>query len=284
MEYFLYGIFFLSGAAALTFETIWFRLAGLVFGNSVWSVSLILGGFMGGLALGNGLVSRFGDRVKRPVAFYAWVELAIAITGMSLVIILPIFEKWLTPIFRPFLDTPWALNILRLNLSFLLIVIPTTAMGATLPLLVKTLYRNIGNFGLVLGRLYGVNTLGAVLGALSGELFLIKYMGIRGTGLMAALLNFIAAFCSLRIAKHFDMHAIAERKTENILAEKVPVSFKAKRFLLAAFLSGGIILALEVVWFRFLLLFRSGTSFLFALMLSIILRDRDRGINFILVV
>src|SRR5688572_31045813 len=58
-------IFFLSGAAALLFETLWFRLAGLVFGNSVWAASLVLASFMGGLALGNTLAARYGPRLRR---------------------------------------------------------------------------------------------------------------------------------------------------------------------------------------------------------------------------
>ena len=58
MSRILYAIFFLSGAAALLFETLWFRQAGLAFGNSVWASSLVLSSFMAGLALGNGLARR----------------------------------------------------------------------------------------------------------------------------------------------------------------------------------------------------------------------------------
>ena len=55
-------IFFLSGAAALLFETLWFRQAGLVFGNSVWASSLVLASFMAGLALGNALAGALRRR------------------------------------------------------------------------------------------------------------------------------------------------------------------------------------------------------------------------------
>ena len=64
-------IAFVSGAAALLFETLWFRQASLSFGNSEWASSLVLSSFMAGLALGNGLVARFGARSARPVRFYA---------------------------------------------------------------------------------------------------------------------------------------------------------------------------------------------------------------------
>jgi hypothetical protein len=46
-------VFVLSGASALLFESVWFRLAGLALGNSVWATSLVLAGFMAGLGLGN---------------------------------------------------------------------------------------------------------------------------------------------------------------------------------------------------------------------------------------
>ena len=67
-------LFFLSGASALTFETLWFHQAGLALGNSVWASSLVLAGFMGGLGLGNGLAAGFGDRVGGPVRAYAGLE------------------------------------------------------------------------------------------------------------------------------------------------------------------------------------------------------------------
>ena len=72
-------IFFFSGASALIFESLWFRLAGLSLGNSVWSASLVLAAFMGGLALGNGLVARLHRRVLHPVRLYATLEFAIGI-------------------------------------------------------------------------------------------------------------------------------------------------------------------------------------------------------------
>ena len=70
-------------------------------------------------------------------------------------------------------------------LAFGLMVVPTTAMGATLPLLVRAAVAR-SNFGAVLGRLYGWNTLGAVFGAPIGEVALIEWWGIRGAALGAA--------------------------------------------------------------------------------------------------
>ena len=85
----LVPIFFLSGIAGLTFETLWFRLAGLSLGNSVWSASLVLAAFMGGLTLGNGLVARFHSRIAHPIKLYARLELAIGIGSFLVVLALP---------------------------------------------------------------------------------------------------------------------------------------------------------------------------------------------------
>jgi len=82
MVFLLCTIFFISGISALVFETLWFHQAGLAFGNSVWASSLVLAGFMCGLALGNALAARRGDLFARPIKVYAGLELAIAIGGL----------------------------------------------------------------------------------------------------------------------------------------------------------------------------------------------------------
>ena len=96
----LCAVFFLSGASALMFETLWFRLAGLTFGNSVWASSLVLASFMAGMALGNWLAATRGNRIKFPVRFYALLEVVAGTTGLALVILFPFLTHWLKPWFR----------------------------------------------------------------------------------------------------------------------------------------------------------------------------------------
>ncbi len=264
----IYLAFFLSGASALLFETLWFRLAGLTFGNSVWASSLVLASFMAGLALGNGLAMRWGPGTARPIRLYALLELAIGASGLGLVLLFPILTPALVPVFRPLLDTPWLLNSLRLGIAFSLMVIPAAAMGATLPLLVKALCAADENFGRVLGRLYGWNTLGAVVGAVSGELLLISLLGLRGTGLFAALLNALAAMVAVYLSRRHEATSQGAAPPQERIAA---IDFGRWRLLLAAFLCGATLLALEVVWFRFLQLFVLGTSLTFALMLAVVL-------------
>jgi len=83
----LCGLFLLSGTSALLFETLWLRLAGLAFGNSVWASSLVLSSFMAGLAVGNLLVPRLARRWPAGAMLrgYALLELLIGISGLALV-------------------------------------------------------------------------------------------------------------------------------------------------------------------------------------------------------
>ena len=268
----LCAVFFISGASALIFETVWFRQAGLAFGNSIWAGSLVLAGFMGGLALGNALAARFGDRVRNAVRAYAVAELAIAVTGVGLVYLLPVLGAALAPWLRPLLDDPWLLNALRLLFAFLLLLIPSTAMGVTLPLLTRTFMAYDPRFGSVLGRLYGWNTLGAVTGAILGEAYLTGAFGVRGTALTAGTLNLLAAAVAWWLSTR-------TRQPARVNGPAGPTRAWASgsRWLAAAGLSGFALLALEVVWFRFLLLFVKGHSLAFALMLGIVLAGIATG-------
>src|SRR5438094_6668692 len=82
-------IFFMSGIAGLIFEIVWFYRCGLVFGNSVWAASVVLSSFMGGLAVGNGLVGWYGHRIRRLLPAYAALEAIVAVSGLALTYALP---------------------------------------------------------------------------------------------------------------------------------------------------------------------------------------------------
>ena len=261
-------IFFLSGASALIFESLWFRLAGLSLGNSVWSASLVLAAFMGGLALGNGLVARLHRRVLHPVRLYAALEFAIGIGGIAVVLLLPRLPNLLGPALGSLTDMPVLLNAVRLTIAFGILVMPAIAMGATLPVLAQALSRQDPNFGANIGWLYGWNTLGAMLGALSAELLLVPAVGILNSGLIALVFNLMAAIIALRFAQTHESAPVPGPSVPDV--QRV-INLRCRRYVAVAFLSGALMLALEVVWFRFLLLTRDGTSFIFALMLAIVL-------------
>ncbi|MGE0257048.1 MAG: fused MFS/spermidine synthase, partial [Alphaproteobacteria bacterium] len=271
----LYGAFFFSGCSALIFETLWFHQAGLAFGNSIWASSLVLAGFMAGMAGGNLLATRIGDRLARPLRIYAAVEGLVAISGVLLVVALPAMGAALAPLLRPLSAHLGVLNLVRLTLAFLLLLIPSTAMGLTLPLLTRTLTSQPGRFGAVLGQLYGWNTAGAVAGVAATEFVLVATVGIRGTAFAAAVLSVAVA----AVALVFDRRWRAEppsstpssTPSEPAPATAVPSSVPVAAWLLASFGAGFALLALEVIWFRLLLLAVIGYSSTFAVMLGTVL-------------
>ena len=259
-------MFFLSGAGALAFETVWFAQAGLVVGNAVWSAALTLGAFMAGLALGNALALRFAPRLGNPVLGYAGVEVAAGVSGALLVVAFPHLPAFFAPVLAPLLGDAFFLNAARAGVAFPLLAVPATALGATLPLLAKPLEAATGSYGVALGGLYGVNTLGAVAGVLLAELVLVPALGLTGSGFAAAACNLGAAAIAWRIAGGFAQPA-----------PRATIAGGRARVLAAAFLAGGALLALEVVGFRFLLLFVDGTTLVFAVMLATVLAGIGLG-------
>ena len=195
------GVFLISGACALAFETLWFHQARLAFGQSVWASSLVLSAFMAGMALGNWLCARHGDRARDALRWYAGLELLVALAGVALVYLLPELGRVFAPLVAPLADQPAVLNLLRLASALLLLIVPAAAMGMTLPLLARAAGAWDANFGRVLGFLYGANTLGAVLGALATETILLEHFGIRGSALFAGTLNLAAAAAALALSR-----------------------------------------------------------------------------------
>ena len=132
---------FVSGAASLIFEMVWFHLSGLVFGNSVWATSLVLSSFMGGLTIGSAIVGRSGHRVRRFLRAYAATEVVVAVSGVALTYALPGLSRSVVTVTRPAAENLWLINALRFVTAFTILLVPSTVMGATLPLLIAALAR-----------------------------------------------------------------------------------------------------------------------------------------------
>ena len=224
-------LFLLSGASALIFESLWFYQATLVFGNTVWASSIVLASFMAGLTLGNGLAAKFQHRLARPLRLYALLEMTIAITGVGLVALFPHLPALFAPLFGALSGSLVASEMLRVASAFCLMVIPSTAMGMTLPILVRVLTQTDPVFGSVLGRLYGWNTFGAVLGVLLAEITLIPYLGVLGSAALAGAINVLVALGAWSLLKN----------ATTSMAQPTPigpVTQSARWLLVVAFLSG----------------------------------------------
>src|SRR5690349_7556254 len=126
--------FFVSGASALIFETLWFEQASLVFGNDIWASSSVLAAFMLGMASGQHAAVRFSDRIRGLRAF-AVLELAAGVSGITVLFALGIIEAHFATLAAGFLETPVLLNSIRVCAALVLMFVPAAAMGASLPVL-----------------------------------------------------------------------------------------------------------------------------------------------------
>ena len=279
----LCGVLFLSGTGALIFETLWLRLSGLAFGNSIWAAALILSSFMAGLALGNALAASSRIRRWRPLYFYVVLELFVAFFGCTVVFGLPVVGDLMRPVWQMLWNYQPTLLGLRFVVSFLILLVPTTAMGLTLPVIIEDPLLRETEFGRAIGFLYGSNTLGAMLGAILGEAYLIGAFGLYGTSLAAAAAVCIAAAIALAVARFGAARYVAGFKgTDPAAHSKFPLSFDASyrppwRLLFVSFGTGLILLALEVIWFRFLRLYVASLPTAFAVMLAVVLAGIGLG-------
>jgi spermidine synthase len=272
----LCGVLFLSGTGALIFETLWLRLSGLAFGNSIWAAALILSSFMAGLALGNALAASSRIRRWRPLHFYAVLELLVAFFGCTIVFVLPVVGDLMRPVWQMLWNYQPMLLGLRFVVSFLILLVPTTAMGLTLPVIIEDPLLRETEFGRAIGFLYGSNTLGAMLGAVLGEAYLIGAFGLYGTSVTAGATLCIAAAIALSVAKFVAARYAGFKSSDLSAHTKFPLSFDVSyrppwRLLLVSFGTGFIFLALEVIWFRFLRLYVASSPTAFAIMLTMVL-------------
>src|SRR5437588_5470304 len=278
----LSGILLLSGVGVLIFETLWLRLSGLAFGNSVWAAAVILSSFMAGLALGNALAASARIRRWRPLHLYALLELLVAFFGCTIVFVLPVLGDLLRPVWQTLWNYQPAFLGLRFVVSFLILLVPTTTMGLTLPVMIEDPVLRQTAFGRAIGFLYGSNTLGAMAGAVLGEAYLIRAFGLYGTSLAASIAVWIAAIIALLLAETGPVSAPPQRWTEQRPSLFFPLRFDAGyrppwRLLLVSFGTGLIFLALEVIWFRFLRLYVASSPTAFSIMLAVVLAGIGAG-------
>jgi spermidine synthase/MFS family permease len=276
--------FFLSGAASLIFQLIWSRLLHHVFGSSSVAISSVVSVFMGGLALGAWLFGRVADRIKHPLVVYAVVEALVGCAGL-LVPLLVNPEGWLAGVNAWLRSQAGAESFEFMLVRFLCIVpvliVPTTLMGSTLPLLARHFVQQEQAAGVAssrVGVLYAINTAGAVAGVLLAGFVLMPRFGVRITNALAASLNLGLAALVLSARRALTLpvatrptpefsEATADRLAEADAAIALPRW--ARRAAAASFaVSGFASLLYEVVWSRALVNAIGGSIYAFTLILA----------------
>ena len=176
--------FFLSGVAALVYQVCWQRLLFSAFGVDIESITIIVSTFMLGLGVGALVGGQLADRFpERIIALFALAEFGIGLFGL-------LSPTVIREVGRLTIEAP--LPVIAAA-NFLLLLIPTVLMGATLPMLVAFLVRTIGNVGVSIGGLYFINTAGAAIGALAVGFLLLYYFDLDTTIYGAAGINFLVA-------------------------------------------------------------------------------------------
>jgi spermidine synthase len=260
-------LFFLSGALGLGYELVWIRKAALVVGASQIALSTVLTAFFLGLGLGSYAVGRWlRSRRWSPLFVYGLFEAAIGLFALAFPLLFRGLEGLYGAAYPLFAESAAGLFALRFTLLFLLFLPPTFLMGGTLPLLLDGLVAEDRSIGSRTSFLYGVNILGAVAGVLATGYFAIPILGMNGTSLAGGAGNLaigavaLAAFRRLR-----PLHAEAE---------EAPLE---RFFPLAAFVSGLLAIAYQVMWARYFTLFHTTTVYLTALLLAVYLLALSAG-------
>jgi len=191
----------MSGAAALIYEVVWTRSLALVFGGSHLAVATVLTVFMGGLALGSYLIGRRIDTRGASLRLYGIIELGIA--GGALLFFG--LQKFYGPVyiflaqFAP--DSPLYLTAIRVLFAAVGLILPTTLMGGTLPVLSSLVASHSRIAGAHLSFLYGFNTLGAVAGAMTAGFVLLRHFSVSTSLAVAVVINLLVGIVSIALHK-----------------------------------------------------------------------------------
>ena len=264
----LFLLFFLSGGCGLIYQVVWMRMLGFVLGSTVLAVSTVLTAFMAGLALGSFSFGRVVDRRTDALKIYAYLEIGIGLCGLAMPTLLQGFSPVYIGLTRLLGDFGPALSLARFGVCFVLLVIPTTLMGGTLPVLSKFLVERKEVLGNNVGTLYALNTLGAVAGCFAAGFVLIGTVGVVETVYIAAVINLLVAAGTLLL------NAVVARSGR----EAQPAAPKRERrsgvsglalLILCAFgVSGFVSLGYEVIWARLLVFFVGNSTYAFSAMLT----------------
>ncbi len=269
---FIYSLFLLSGATALVYETVWARSLTLVFGATHEAVSVVLGAFMGGLALGGMALGRVVERVRSPLRLYGVLEVLIAISALLVPGAIAVVNRVYVAAALAADGTPWQLQVLRVFLASAVLVVPTFLMGGTLPVLVQLLVARRSEVANRLAVLYAVNTGGAVLGTLSAGFILLPSFGMRATAGLAAAVNLAIGIGALVLSRQWARvagKAAPHDAGEHQSLARAPSEAAALRLAFYGTAIAGMgALALEVLWMRGITIAVGNSAYSFSVMLA----------------
>jgi spermidine synthase len=288
--------FVLSGATGLIYEVLWARMLGLVFGATTFAVSAVLAAFMGGLALGSALSGKLAARIERPLRAYGLIEIGVAVYAIGVPFLFRLVDYLYAFIWEQAHPGFYAFNLWRFVLSCLVLLLPTTLMGATLPVLSAALLRSPGYKATSVTRLYTCNLVGAIFGTIGAGFFLLPTLGLRLTIFTAAAINFIIGVAAIIIDRRDertpDQHegdeaaTSLEEESKRIEAgiEEATESEsegKIRFWLLCAAVSGFVTISTQVAWTRVLTMIIGSSTYAFSVVVALFLLGLALGASIV---
>jgi spermidine synthase len=262
IQYLLILIFALSGATGLIYESVWSHYLKLFLGHAAYAQSLVLIIFMGGMALGAYIISRFGLSIKNLLVSYAIIEGIIGIFG---IIFHPIFQFTYTGSFDyiiPLLGSPSYVHFYKFFVASILILPQSILLGATFPLMSGGYIRNFPDSpGKSISLLYFSNSIGAAIAVLISSFYLISTFGLPGSLIVAGLINILIAVIVYGLARNL------KQNTNKKAVRKADQNWKLL-ILCAAFFTGMASFIYEIAWIRMLSMVLGASTHSFELMLS----------------
>jgi spermidine synthase len=247
-------LLFLSGGAALVYQTLWVKQLTLIVGVDVYAVTTTVSAFFAGLAIGGALFGLRADRSARPLRLFAVLEAGTGMLGLTTTLVLARAAPSFVSLEAMAAPLAWAL-------LFLTIGLPAVLMGGTLPSLVCAISPGEKSISQASGNLYAANTAGAIAGALAATFLFVPALGVRSSGVAAAALNFVAAALALAADRRTKPHV-------HLTASPAEKSHRISLALSLYALAGGVALGYEVVWTQAIVPFLSTRAFAFTVVLA----------------
>jgi spermidine synthase len=262
----LFALFTLSGFTGLIYESVWSHYLRLFLGAAAFSQSFVLAAFMGGMALGAWLASRWSGRIRAPLALYAGIEALIGLFALAFHEVYVLLAQVSLDHVIPALGSPFAVEAYKYSVCALLIVPQTVLLGMTFPLLSGAVIRcEPSASGHHLSMLYFTNSIGAAIGALAAAFWLLGWLGMPGTMRLAGAANVALAAAVLLISRQGEPAAVPSVPRDGAAPVRAGL---IRLFLAAAFLTGAASFVYEVTWIRLLALVLGSSFHAFELMLS----------------
>ncbi len=266
-------LFFLSGFASLIYEIAWARLLSISFGSTTIANTLVITAYMLGLGLGGLVFGKLVDKKKNPMQIFSLLQMGTALFSLILVILLPRFPFLYRHTINLIQTNQLVINLTIFFWAFIIIFIPAFFMGGTLPVITRGYVTEPERMWKGIGYLYGINTLGGVIGAILAGFFLIRNIGLVYTQLVAIAINVLVAVSALGIT----VESPAKAKVKDSIISKHEEKTKSIGFALTRYIpviagmTGFAGLACEIYWIRALSMFLTNSTYSFTIILIVFL-------------